>query len=111
MLAPITFDPTVFSTGILSPVSIDSSIEVLPSTTSPSTGNFSPGFTRITSPTSTSSIEITTSFPSLIIVAVFGARPISFFIASEVLPLVTDSKYLPKVIKVKIVAPDSKYNS
>jgi len=48
---------------------------------------------------------------SLIMVAVFGARPISFLIASEVLPLVTDSKYFPRVIKVKIVAADSKYNS
>jgi len=111
MLAPITLSPIFFSTGILSPVSIDSSTEVLPSTTSPSTASLSPGFAITISPASTSSIEISTSFPLLIIIAVFGVNPISFFIASEVFPLVTDSKYLPSVIRVIIVAADSKYKS
>ena len=109
ILAPITVLPIFFSTGILSPVSIDSSIEVLPSIISPSTGNFSPGFTKITSPTITSSIGILNSFPSLMIVAVLGANPISFLIASEVLPFDTASKYFPKVINVKITTADSKY--
>ena len=38
--------PTAFSTGIGSPVSMDSSIAVCPSTTTPSTEIFSPGRTR-----------------------------------------------------------------
>ena len=111
MLAPKTLSPIFLSIGMLSPVSIDSSIVVVPSTISPSTGSFSPGFTKITSPTLTSSIEIIFSTPSTIIVAFFGANPISFLIASDVFPLVLASKYFPKVIKVKIVAPDSKYKS
>ena len=111
ILAPIILSPIFFSTGILSPVSIDSSTEVIPSTTSPSTGIFSPGLTIIISPTSTSSIEISSSIPSLITRAVLGARPISFLIASELFPLETASKYLPRVIKVIIVAADSKYKS
>ena len=100
--------PTVFSTGILSPVSIDSSVDVIPSITSPSTGNFSPGFTTIISFTITSSIGITISVLFLITVAVFGAKPISLFIACDVFPFEIVSKYLPKVISVNIVAAESK---
>ena len=108
-LAPITKLPTVFSTGILSPVNIDSSIDVLPSITSPSTGNFSPGLTKIISPTITSSIGTSISRPSRSINAVFGANPINALIACDVLPFETASKYFPNVIKVKITAADSKY--
>ena len=43
---PLTRAPTLFSTGIGSPVSIDSSTALFPSTTTPSTGIFSPGRTR-----------------------------------------------------------------
>ena len=43
---PVTLSPVVFSTGIDSPVSIDSSTFVRPSMTRPSTGTFSPGRTR-----------------------------------------------------------------
>ena len=107
ILAPITLLPTVFSTGILSPVSIASSTAVAPSITSPSTGNFSPGLTITISPTITSSIGITNSFPSLTIVAVFGANPISFLIAWDVFPLEIASRYLPKVIKASIVTAAS----
>ena len=42
--------PARFATGIGSPVSIDSSTALLPSMTTPSTGTFSPGRTRSTSP-------------------------------------------------------------
>ncbi len=63
-LAPMTLSPGCFSTGMLSPVSMDSSTEVRPSMTSPSTGIFSPGFTRRISPTSTSSMGISISLPS-----------------------------------------------
>ena len=99
----------LFSTGILSPVSIDSSIDVFPSITSPSTGSFSPGFTITISETFTSSIGIISSLPSLIIFAVLGANPISFLIASEVFPFDTASRYFPKVINASITAADSKY--
>ena len=43
--------PARFSTGIGSPVSIDSSTALSPSSTTPSTGSFSPGRTRRRSPT------------------------------------------------------------
>ena len=79
--APVTLSPICFSTGILSPVSIDSSIVVCPSIIMPSTGIFSPGLTRIISPVLTSSIRTSCSPSSFKTVAVFGLRPISVFIA------------------------------
>ena len=66
ILAPVTLSPIFFSTGMLSPVSIDSSTEVLPSMTIPSTGILLPGLTIITSPTSTSSIGVSISFPQAV---------------------------------------------
>ena len=48
---PITRSPAAFSTGIGSPVTIDSSTALAPSSTTPSTGTFSPGRTRSRSPT------------------------------------------------------------
>jgi hypothetical protein len=72
MLAPMTLSPGPFSTGMLSPVSMDSSTAVRPLATSPSTGIFSPGLTRRMSPSSTSSIGISTSAPSRTTVAVLG---------------------------------------
>ena len=109
ILAPITLLPISFSTGMLSPVSIDSSIDVLPSITSPSTGNFSPGFTKTISPATTSSIGIIDSIPFLITVAFLGANPINAFIAWDVFPFDTASRYFPSVINVNITAADSKY--
>ena len=52
-VAPITLSPECFSIGIDSPVTIDSSTELSPSSTVPSTGIFSPGRTRSLSPTFT----------------------------------------------------------
>ena len=49
--AVMTRLPTVFSTGIDSPVSADSSIDELPSTMVPSAGSDCPGFTIMMSPT------------------------------------------------------------
>ena len=48
---PITLSPGVFSTGMDSPVTIDSSTAPRPSSTAPSTGTPSPGRTRKRSPT------------------------------------------------------------
>ena len=85
ILPPKTLLPIVFSTGILSPVSIASSIDVNPCVTAPSTGIFSPGLTIIVSPIFNISIAILFSLPLVsIIIAVFGCSPISFFIADEV---------------------------
>jgi hypothetical protein len=47
---PMTASPACFSTGIGSPVIIDSSTELLPSVSRPSTGTFSPGRTLRMSP-------------------------------------------------------------
>jgi hypothetical protein len=46
--------PAIFSAGIGSPVIIDSSTELAPSSTTPSTGTRSPGRTRRQSPARTS---------------------------------------------------------
>ena len=52
-VAPISLSPVRLLTGSGSPVSMDSSTALLPSTTTPSTGTFSPGRTRSRSPTCT----------------------------------------------------------
>ena len=60
-VAPITSSLGPLSTGMDSPVNMDSSTAEVPSTTMPSTGSFSPGRTTTRSPTSTSSTGISTS--------------------------------------------------
>ncbi len=60
-VAPKTAAPGRFSTGRLSPVSIDSSTADAPSRTMPSTGIFSPGRTTIQSPTWTCSMGVSSS--------------------------------------------------
>jgi hypothetical protein len=49
-VAPMTWSPSPFSTGTGSPVTIDSSTWERPSSTTASTGTFSPGRTRRRSP-------------------------------------------------------------
>ena len=111
MVAPMTLSPACFSTGMLSPVSADSSTEDVPSSTTPSTGTLSPALTISTSPSWTSSTGMTLSTPLRSTVAVLGARSMSFVIASEVLPLARASIVLPMVMSVRIVPADSKYSS
>ena len=53
-------------------------------------------------------MDTVTSFPSLSINAVFGAREINDFKASVVFPLDLASSILPTVINVRIIAADSK---
>ncbi len=89
---PTTSSPSRLSTGMGSPVIIDSSTELSPPTTVPSTGTFSPGLIRRISPTTTSSSGTSTSRPSRSTVAVFGRRSMSFLIASEVFPLARASR-------------------
>ena len=50
IVPPMTASPGSLFTGIGSPVTIDSSMALRPSTTTPSTGTFSPGRTRQRSP-------------------------------------------------------------
>ena len=61
---PVTRLPGVFSTGIGSPVTIDSSTALVPSRTTPSTGTRSPGRTRRRSPGCTWSSGTSSSLPS-----------------------------------------------
>ncbi|MPM24288.1 hypothetical protein SDC9_70769 [bioreactor metagenome] len=111
IVAPTTESPIFLSTGRLSPVSIDSSIVELPSTITPSTGTFSPGLTRRTSPTTTSSIGISNSCSSRTTRAVFACNPISDLMAAEVWPLALASNSLPRIIRVISTAELSKYRS
>ena len=60
------------------------------------------------SPTIISFVSTSTSLPSLKSVAFLGDNFIRLFKASVVLPLDLASSILPKVIKVRIVAADSK---
>jgi hypothetical protein len=60
-VAPITSSPFFLSTGMLSPVIADSSIEDEPSITIPYVAILSPGFMTMTSPSSTCSIRISIS--------------------------------------------------
>jgi hypothetical protein len=63
-VAPVTLSPAAFATGMGSPVIMDSSTRLVPSSTSPSTGTFSPGFTRRRLPTATPSSGTCSSTPS-----------------------------------------------
>ena len=111
MVAPITVSPTFFSTGILSPVTIDSSTADCPFATVPSTGIFSPGRTTMVSPTTTCSMGTSNAVPFLTTRAVLGCNPMSFLIASDVRPLVFASSHLPRITNVIRKAAVSKYNS
>ena len=83
----LTLSLTVLSTGILSPVSADSSAALLPSVIIPSTAKLSPGKTTKISSFKTSSAFIFTSLPSFITVTVLGANSSNDFNALVVLPL------------------------
>ena len=103
-----TWSPAALSTGMLSPVRADSFTALFPSSITPSTGIFSPGRTRNTSPFCTCSTGTETSLPSLSTEAVLGASFIRLFSASVVFPLERASSIFPTVIKVRIMAADSK---
>jgi len=78
IVQPNILDPTTFSTGILSPVSIDSSILECHEINTPSIGTFSPGFTMMISHFFTSSIGTSTMISPLFTLAVLGASHINF---------------------------------
>ena len=110
-VAPITWSPRRFSTGRLSPVSMDSSTAEAPSRTTPSTGTFSPGRTITRSPIWTSSVGMSVSSPFRMTRAVFAWSPIRRLIASLVRPLAIASSRRPKRIRVMITAAVSKYTA
>jgi hypothetical protein len=64
IVAPVTGSSATFSTGTGSPVIMLSSTDERPSVTTPSTGTFSPGRTRIRSSTCTASSSTSSSWPS-----------------------------------------------
>ena len=107
-VAAETASPTALSTGMLSPVRADSFTALSPSSTTPSTGIFSPGRTTNKSPFCTWSMETSVSAPSRTTMAVLGASFIRPFKASVVLPLDRASSIFPTVMRVRIMAADSK---
>ena len=99
IVAPIRCAPAVFSTGIGSPVSIDSSTLDRPSVTTPSTGTFSPGRTRSVSPTCTSLRGMSSSVLSARMRrAVFGCNPSSERMAAEVCERARNSSTWPSSV-------------
>ena len=107
-VAADTLSPGCLSTGMLSPVSAASSTALSPSRTTPSTGIFSPGRTTNISPFFTCPIGTVTSAPSRTTTAVLGASFISDRRASVVFPFDRASSIFPTVIRVRIIADDSK---
>ena len=108
---PMSSAPSLLATGMLSPVSSDSSTAPAPPTTRPSVGIGSPGRTRRMSPgisarVSTSAIRA--GSPSSRRWATRGWRVASSSMASPALPRATVSRYLPTEMKVTISAATSK---
>ena len=98
-----------FSTGTGSPVIIDSSTLERPSSTTPSTGTFSPGRTRSRSPTCTWVSSMSSSVPSSRRRrAVLGASPSSARIAAEVCERARSSRSWPMSVSDTITAAASK---
>ena len=109
-VAPVTLSPGCFSTGRLSPVSMDSSTADEPAWTIPSTGTDSPGRTRTRSPTWTCATGTVSCSPSpRNTVAVLGCNWASRRIASVVLLFARASSKRPSRIRVIITAAVSKY--
>ena len=109
-VAPISRSPAVFSTGMGSPVTMDSSTELLPSSTAPSTGIFSPGRTRRVSPGLTCSRGISSSVPlSRTMRAVLGASPNNILMAALVRLRARSSSTCPNNTSAVMTAAASKY--
>ncbi len=109
MAPPVTREPTVLATGMLSPVISDSSIWLRPATTSPSTATRSPGRTFTRSPRCTCSTGTSSSTPSRCTRAVAGRNAFSARIASAVCRLARPSSHLPSSTNVITAAEASKY--
>ena len=109
MVPAITSLPGSLVTGIDSPVTIDSSMLILPSTTVPSTAIFSPGRTRRRSPGTIDSTGTSSSSPSAeTLRAVFGARSSRARMAPEVLSRARSSSTWPSSTSTVMTAAASK---
>ena len=105
MVAPITSSPTPTGTGAGSPVIMEASTLLAPSTTTPSTGIFPPGRTMSLMPTSmasTATVEPSSSS------AVLAPRPASALMSSPDLRLARASNQRPRRISVTMTAAVSK---
>ena len=105
---PMTWLPGSFSTGIDSPVIMDSSIAPVPSMTIPSTGTLSPGRTRRISPGFTFSTGISSSLLPRTTRAVLGVRSSKARIADPVRLRALNSSTCPSSTSVTIAAAASK---
>ncbi len=108
---PVTRSPGAFPTGMDSPVTIDSSTALLPSSTRPSTGTFSPGRTRSRSPTWTSASGTSSSPAGVMRRAVRGARSRRARTARPVSLRLRTSSTWPSSTSVVMPAAASKYTS
>ena len=106
---PTTESPSIFSTEIDSPVIIDSSTELLPFVTMPSTGIFSPGLIFNKSFTFTCAKGILCSTPFLMTVASGGTKFKRARMALFVLPCAFSSNTWPNNINVSMTVAASKY--
>jgi hypothetical protein len=104
MVAPMTRSPAPRSTGIDSPVSIDSSSADAPSTITPSTGTRSPGRTRSRSPARTWSSGTSCSRPSRSTRAVAGRSFSRAPTAPAAWPLARASSQRPKSTRPMMTA-------
>lgn len=106
---PVTRSPGAFSTGIGSPVTIDSSTDEWPSSITASVGTRSPALTRSRSPTTTSVRGTSVSTPSSAMRrAVFGASRRSDRMASPVRLRARSSSTCPSSTSVVMTAAASK---
>mmetsp|Transcript_41062 Transcript_41062/g.97565 ORF Transcript_41062/g.97565 Transcript_41062/m.97565 type:complete len:523 (-) Transcript_41062:835-2403(-) len=113
-VAPRILSSTVFTTGMLSPVSMLSSTSAVPTTTTPSAGTDEPRTTLRRSPTWSCSAGISRSLvtcPSsstVSSVAVCGLSSRSLCSTREVAPLALASSHFPRVMKAMRSAETSK---
>ena len=106
---PVTRSPGWRATGRLSPVIMDSSTWLAPSSTTPSAGTRSPGRTTTSSPRTSCDTGSSTSRPSRRTRATWGRRACSARIASPVCRLARPSSHLPSSTRVITTAEASKY--
>ena len=107
-VAPMTVSPGALAMGVGSPVNIDSSTLLLPSSTTPSAGMVSPGRTTTSSPGRSSASGTSRSLPSRSTRAVDGRSPMSRRMAAVVRPLARASSRLPSSTSATIQATVSK---
>lgn len=104
----MTLSPGALSTGMLSPVSMDSSTAHRPLTIVPSTGTRSPGRMRTRSCSAIWSTGSSTNVSPRWTTAVRGCRCMSLRMAELASPAATCSIYLPKRMSESSTPSDAK---